>query len=140
MELHRAESSDSPLLAELNQVLIRDEGHRNRMTVSELEGRMRAWLEGEYRAHIVELDASTIGYALYRKNTDEVYIRQFFIRPEFRRRGYGRKAFQWLARHVWSDRRLRLDVLVGNHLGIAFWRSLGFDDYCVTMEWGGPKT
>jgi hypothetical protein len=30
--------------------------------------------------------------------------------------------------------RVRRDVLVGNAGGIAFWRSLGFADYCLTME------
>ncbi len=60
MDLRRAEPSDSSVLAELNQQLIRDEGHRNRMTASELEGRMREWLKGEYQAHIFDLDASTI--------------------------------------------------------------------------------
>ena len=30
--------------------------------------------------------------------------------------------------------RIRLEVLVGNANGIAFWRSIGFQDYCVTME------
>lgn len=34
--------------------LIQDEGHRNRMTVAELEQRMRGWIAGEYRAVIFE--------------------------------------------------------------------------------------
>ncbi len=134
MEFRRAGPSDLPVLAELNHQLIRDEGHRNQMTVSELEGRMQAWLDGEYQAHVFQLDTSIVGYALYREDDDSVYIRQFFIRPDFRRQGHGRRAFEWLAKHVWTNRIMRLDVLVGNHVGIAFWRSLGFDDYCITME------
>ena len=34
--------------------MIRDEGHRNRMTVPELEQRMRGWIAGEYRAVVYE--------------------------------------------------------------------------------------
>ena len=30
--------------------------------------------------------------------------------------------------------RIRLDVLIGNAGGIQFWRSVGFEDYCITME------
>jgi hypothetical protein len=41
----------------------------------------------------------------------------------------------WLLQNVWNDApRIRLDVLVGNSEGIKFWQSLGFADYCVTME------
>ena len=44
-------------------------------------------------------------------------------------------AIAWLLENVWKDApRIRLDVLVGNSDGIKFWRSLGFADYCVTME------
>ena len=39
-------ASDLGLLADWNQQLIRDEGHRNRMTVAQLEERMRLWLKG----------------------------------------------------------------------------------------------
>ena len=140
MELRRAGPSDLPVLAELNHQLIRDEGHRNQMTVSELEGRLQAWLDGEYQVHIFQLDSVIVGYALYREDGASIYIRQFFVRPEFRRQGHGRQAFEWLAQHVWHDRRLRLDVLVGNQAAIAFWRALGFKDYCITLEMGGRTT
>jgi hypothetical protein len=34
---------------------------------------------------------------------------------------------------------VRVDVLVGNAAGVAFWRAVGFADYAVTLEWeGGP--
>lgn len=29
---------------------------------------------------------------------------------------------------------LRVEVLVGNAAGRAFWKSAGFEEYCVTME------
>jgi hypothetical protein len=44
----QAAADDAPLLAELNHQLIRDEGHRNPMTVPQLEERMRQWLASEY--------------------------------------------------------------------------------------------
>jgi hypothetical protein len=40
----------------------------------------------------------------------------------------------WLAAHIWAGQRLRLDVLTGNAAGIAFWRAVGFQDYCLTLE------
>ena len=50
--------ADCPLLAELNHQLIRDEVHRNRMTVPELAERIRGWLAGEYRA-VIFLDTGS---------------------------------------------------------------------------------
>ncbi len=61
-----AETADVAQLAEWNHQLIRDEGHRNRMTVPELEARLRGWLRGEYRAVIFSQAADPVGYALYR--------------------------------------------------------------------------
>jgi GNAT superfamily N-acetyltransferase len=58
-----------------------------------------------------------------------------FVQAEMRRRGIARRALEWLRRNAWSVRpRVRIDVLVGNHSGMEFWRSVGFTDYCLTME------
>jgi hypothetical protein len=47
MTFRLASVDDCRLLAEMNHQLIQDEGHRNKMTVAELERRMRGWLSGE---------------------------------------------------------------------------------------------
>ena len=126
---------DTAELAALNQQLIRDEGHRNSMSADELENLMREWLGGEYDATIFTINDSTVGYALYKRESEWTYLRQFFVLPELRRTGIGRAAIQWLLKNPWQDApRIRLDVLVGNAHGIAFWRSIGFQDYCITME------
>ena len=130
-----ATNADAVQLAALNQQLIRDEGHRNSMSVPELEDRMRNWLVNEYQASIFMVDGATAGYALYKHEQDWTYLRQFFILPELRRRGLGRAAMHWLVQNSWRNaRRIRLDVLVGNTDGISFWRSVGFQDYCITMD------
>ncbi len=130
-----ANADDASLLARLNKQLIDDEGHRNSMTVVELEQRMRDWLSGEYQGVIFERDGAALGYALFRNEPEYVYLRQFFVCREHRRQGIGRDAIAWLRKHAWNDCvRLRLDVLVGNTAAIAFWRSVGFHDYCLTME------
>jgi len=48
-----ATESDVPWLAKMNQELILDEGHRNKMTLPELEQRMSDFLQNEYDAVIV---------------------------------------------------------------------------------------
>jgi len=136
MDIKQATQADCSLLAELNHQLIRDEEHRNSMTVAQLAERMRDWLAADYVAYLFQLDSKSVGYALYRSEPDFIYLRQFFVQHDFRRRGLGQAAFQWLTDNIWKKRLVRIDVLCTNSIGIAFWRSVGFDDYCITMERG----
>jgi GNAT superfamily N-acetyltransferase len=126
---------DCLLLAEWNHQLIRDEGHRNRMTVLELETRMRDWLAGEYRAVIFEEAGTGVAYAVYREQPNEVFLRQFFVARDCRRRGLGRRAIELLRFEIWPPgKRLIVEVLVSNAVGQAFWRSVGYKDYALTLE------
>ena len=138
LEFHAATVKDVPQLARMNRQLIIDEGHRNQMTLPALEQRMMRWIAGEeYKAILIAQQGAIAGYALYRIEPDprHVYLRQFFVAGPMRRHGLGRKAIEWLRIHEWADvRRVRIDVLVGNSDGIAFWRAVGFRDYCLTME------
>ena len=54
MTFRFATLADTELLANLNHQLIQDEGHRNRMTVPELQRRMTEWLSSEYQAVLFE--------------------------------------------------------------------------------------
>jgi ribosomal protein S18 acetylase RimI-like enzyme len=134
---HRSATlEDTPLLARLNRELIEDEGHENSMTAAELEARMRGWLAAEYQAVVFELEGEVVAYALYRDNEGRgVYLRQFFVSRDLRRRGIGREAFGMLRGEVLPPgTRVALDVLSGNHRAIAFWRALGFGDYALALE------
>ncbi|HKB02028.1 MAG TPA: GNAT family N-acetyltransferase [Gemmataceae bacterium] len=140
MEYRGATAADAPALAAMNRELIRDEGHRNPMTITELTDRMAGWLAGEYEAVVFEEGGRPAGYALYRRSPEYVYLRQFFVRPECRRRGVGRAAVAWLWRHAWGGGRVRVEVLAGNLAGVAFWRAVGFRDYGLTLELEGGHT
>ena len=105
------------------------------MSLAELEQRMAVFLNTDYQATLFESDDDVVGYALHRVEPDHFFLRQFFIRVEYRRRGIGRAAMLWLQQNVWgSHSRIRLDVLTTNSAAQAFWRAVGFRDYCVTME------
>ena len=135
MTFRLASLADCAHLAELNYQLIRDEGHRNRMTVPELEQRMRACLSNEYRAVLFEKDGEVVGYSLFREQPEEIYLRQFFVVRGHRSQGVGRRAIEFLRSQVWPrTKRLTVDVLVSNERAIAFWRSVGYTDYCLTLE------
>jgi GNAT superfamily N-acetyltransferase len=131
----KATLDDARLLAELNHQLIRDEGHRNPMTVPELETRMRDWLVTTYEAALFEDDTGVVAYALYRRDDGEVYLRQFFVVRERRRRGVGRAAIEILRDQVWPrDKRLLVEVLSHNTPGIHFWKTVGFREYSLALE------
>jgi GNAT superfamily N-acetyltransferase len=135
MKFRRATLDDCGLLAELNHQLIRDEGHRNRMSVAELEQRMRDWLATEYAAILFEDGGETVAYGLYREEPGGIYLRQLFVTRDRRRQGIGRKAMEVLRSEIWpKDKRLTVDVLSGNTAGVAFWRAVGYQDYSLTLE------
>jgi ribosomal protein S18 acetylase RimI-like enzyme len=135
LKIKKAKPQDSSVLAEMNLGLIRDSGHRNPMNVRQLTRRMRGWLKKDYRAYLFEENGTVVGYAVFRKSEEYLYIRQFYTRPGYRRQRVGQRAFEILRKKVWkTSKLLRLDVLVRNVPGIGFWRSVGFKDYCLTLE------
>ena len=136
MNFRRAALGDAALLAELNHQLLHDEGHRNKkMSLPELEQRMRGWLAAEYAAVIFEDGGEVVAYALYREQPEEIYLRQLFVRRNRRRQGVGRCAVEILRSQIWPrNKQLTVDVLVHNTAAIAFWRAVGYQDYSLTLE------
>jgi GNAT superfamily N-acetyltransferase len=135
IQCRKATETDVSLLAKLNRQLIQDEGHRNHMALPELAERMRNWLQSGYEAIVFEQDGTPVAYALYRQDPDSIYLRQFFVDRRHRRLGIGRQAMQILLSQVWPrGLRITVDVLVKNRIGYAFWRSIGFQDYAITLE------
>ncbi|WP_070963767.1 GNAT family N-acetyltransferase [Vibrio sonorensis] len=118
----------------MNQQLIIDEGHRNTMSSTELEHRMSGWLATDYQAAVFYDKKNIAGYCLWKEEVQHIYIRQFFICRSYRQTGIGKTAFNTVKSTYWNNKRLRLDVLVTNHRAKLFWQSVGFKDYCTTME------
>jgi GNAT superfamily N-acetyltransferase len=129
-----ASEADVELLAEWNHQLIQDEGHRNPMTKAQLADRMRTWLAGEYRA-VLFSESDPVAYVLYKPESALIYLRQLFVRRDKRRIGVGRAAFAILRQEIWPNSvRLTVDALCAHEPAIAFWRSVGYRDYCLTLE------
>jgi ribosomal protein S18 acetylase RimI-like enzyme len=133
---HRmAGPADATALASLNKHLIEDEGHDNPMTVPELAARMRRWLENEdYTGVLFSQSGTMVGYALYRVEDRQVYIRHFFVAREVRRSGIGRAMMQLLRDRILPRRRITLEVLSQNARARAFYRAIGFREYAVIMD------
>ncbi len=142
--LRPADMSDVPVLADMNALLIRDEGSRNPMDVPALQDRMRAWLGQGWRADLIVDEGQTVGYALYRLRGDEyfpdrhlVHLRQFFVDRPRRGRGLGSSALRLLRESRFpADAYVVIDVLACNPRGRRFWERNGFGEYATTMHWG----
>lgn len=127
MKLTKCACSDLPLLAERNRHLIEDEGSENPMSVPELENRMSGFLSNGYTAYLFWKDEKPVGYALVDMTKTPYYLRQFFIARDSRRKRFGKAAFSLLLREL-NCNTIDIDVLTGNESGLAFWKSLGFQE------------
>ena len=88
-----------------------------------------------HRASIFEGDSGVLAYALYREEEDHLYLRQFFVQRHRRKSGIGRQCIKTLFSDIWpKNKRITVDVLCHNQPAIAFWRAVGFTDYCLTLE------
>jgi predicted acetyltransferase len=77
----------------------------------------------------------SIAYALYRPDGEGIYLRQFFVDRQHRRRGFGRQAIKMLLSDIFPcEKRVTVDVLINNQIGHEFWKAMGFKDYTITLE------
>jgi ribosomal protein S18 acetylase RimI-like enzyme len=127
--------ADADTLGRLNHELIRDEGHRNPMTLPELVERMRNWLACDGYEALLGHGAGDepVAYVLWRDLPDSVYLRQIYVQREYRRQGTARHLMLSVFER-WPDKRLTVDVLAGNARALAFWRRMGYQDYAVMLE------
>jgi predicted acetyltransferase len=139
MEYRYATPDDVTTLALLNQQLVEDEGHRNRSRPRRwFQERMRSFLNGGYEAVLFKDAGRVVTYALYTgagEQPDTVYLRQFFVCRDCRRRGFGREAMRILKDEIWpQDTRLTVGVLWQNAAGRAFWKAMGYREYSLELE------
>ncbi|MEM7625271.1 MAG: GNAT family N-acetyltransferase [Planctomycetota bacterium] len=134
LTMRPATPADIPLLCRLNQQLKDDEQARSRLPWDKLVARLEGWLRDEgYEAALFESGGDTVGYVIYRREPDPcvpdaelIYLRQFFVVRDRRRRGIGRRAFGlWKQGIVPRGMAIELDVLESNPAGRAFWEAIG---------------
>lgn len=132
--------TDISELVAMNASLIIDEGHTYRLTAEELTDRFHAWLENGFEYQIFrDQDGSTVGYVLWREQPDHIFLRQFFIKDAYRRKGLGTHHIKALLEGPWKGwTSIRLEVLDRNERAQAFWQSLGFGSYARTLELTSP--
>jgi inorganic pyrophosphatase len=139
MNYRFATPDDVFTLTRMNRQLVEDEGHRNRFKPDAwFEERMRRFLIEGYEAVLFELGGEVVAYALYTDHPDHgdtIYLRQIFVDRAHRGQGIGRKAMALLQEEIWPrDKRLTVEVLVGNQVARAFYEAVGFREYSLELE------
>lgn len=142
LKLVKARESDLSVLTQMNKGLIDDEGSSNPMTIPELEERMKGWMQSDWEIDLICKDSVVIGYALYQyrwnqyiQDEKDVYLRQYYIKPAFRRQGIGKEGIKLLNEKRFRDvTTINIDVLSCNQRGIEFWKNVGFIPYSLTMK------
>ena len=118
----------------MNKQLIEDEKHDNKMNVEQLKERMNIFISSDYNAYFFYNESDIVGYALVNIKQNPLYLRQFFICREYRRRGIGKLAFKKLLQLLESNT-IDIEVMVWNERGKCFWKSLGFEERSIYMRY-----
>jgi len=139
MEYRFATVDDVPILSRMNRQLVEDEQHRNRFKSDAwFEERMRDFLMRGYKAVLFEIEGEIVAYALYTDHpdhSDTIYLRQIFVDRTCRRQGIGREVMRILNEKIWTqDKRLTVEVLVGNEVALAYYKAVGFREYSLELE------
>ena len=143
LALRRATEDDLKELVVMNKHLIEDEGSQNPMSTEQLADRMRAWfMSAEWHIDLIYSHGAVVGYALYQFQPDpyqedrqNVYLRQYFVKREYRNQGVGLEGIRLLLTKRFQDvGTVTIDVLETNPAGMRFWRKAGFLSYSMTMK------
>lgn len=95
-------------------------------------------------AYVAVKDSRVVGYLIGAVNGSEEYreeltvaeIESMYLLPDYRGKGIGTdlaERFEQEAKELGADR-LRVEVTSENQRGHEFYRSLGLEDYAITME------
>ena len=114
------------------EFLLGEQNKDEMINLSHIKHRLQYLLEHKWNIFIIELRDDIIGYLLYRieyneENLAKYYINQYFIRKEYRNRGYGAKGFQMFIDAAGEDSiGIELDAVVKQLRAEPFWIKLGF--------------
>ncbi len=134
MSIRSAGIDDLDALTRMNVELRADERIDNVMTDAEVKERMWGFIRGKtYRVHVFQEESNIVGYSVVDVTRTPVYMRQFFIARNSRRRGLGRKFFHILVGLLDVDA-IDVEVLAWNETAVEFYKKIGFSRRYVGMR------
>ncbi len=119
--------NDLAELSVLNKQLREDERTDNEMSDEEITKRMESFITGQvYKVHVLEnAEKEIIGYCVLDITREPNYMRQLFVKSQYRNHGYGKL----LLKKVMEEYQLKeidLEVMLWNESAIRFYEHIGF--------------
>jgi ribosomal protein S18 acetylase RimI-like enzyme len=106
----------------------------NLMTDKDVETRMKAFLEGSiYQAYLLINNNITVGYGLVDVTKKPICLRQVYVKPEFRKNGFG-SLFIFYLLDTYNTNEIDLEVMVWNDSAIKFYEDFGFKKRYLGMR------
>jgi ribosomal protein S18 acetylase RimI-like enzyme len=134
MIYRRATTNDIQILTEMNINLRFDERIDNEMSYQEIKERMEGFLNNsEYSIELMEDQENIVGYYLLNESKNPMYLRQLYIKKEYRNQGCGRKTID----HIMEEKNIKkidIDVMIWNTDAIAFYERCGFQERYISMR------
>ena len=127
--------NDLAELSVLNKQLREDEKIDNEMSDEEITKRMESFITGQvYKVHVLENpEKEIIGYCVLDITREPNYMRQLFVKSQYRNHGYGKL----LLKKVMEEYQLKeidLEVMLWNESAIRFYEHIGFKSRYIGMR------
>jgi ribosomal protein S18 acetylase RimI-like enzyme len=127
--------NDLAELSVLNKQLREDERTDNEMSDEEITKRMESFITGQvYKVHVLENpEKEIIGYCVLDITREPNYMRQLFVKSQYRNHGYGKL----LLKKVMEEYQLKeidLEVMLWNESAIRFYEHIGFKSRYIGMR------
>lgn len=127
--------NDLAELSVLNKRLREDERTDNEMSDEEITKRMESFITGQvYKVHVLEnAEKEIIGYCVLDITREPNYMRQLFVKSQYRNHGYGKL----LLKKVMEEYQLKeidLEVMLWNESAIRFYEHIGFKSRYIGMR------
>jgi ribosomal protein S18 acetylase RimI-like enzyme len=126
MEIKEATITDLKELSAMNIQLRYDEKMDNIMTDKDVEKRMREFLEGNiYKAYLLINNNITVGYGLVDTTKKPIYLRQIYVKPEFRKNEFGSLFISDIL-GIFNTNEIDVEVMTWNNSAIKYYENFGF--------------
>jgi ribosomal protein S18 acetylase RimI-like enzyme len=134
MELLQATPDLLDPLAEMNIQLRADENMDNVMTPDEVRSRMLSFLQSnEYSVFVLNQNSEIKGYAVIKTGSKPMFLRQIFVKREFRKQGLGAYIINELLKKL-NINEMDLEVMAWNQAAIEFYEKFGFKRRYIGMR------
>ncbi len=122
-------------LTEMNICLRLDEKMDNIMSDDEVKQRMSDFFNGNtYNIYLLLINKDIAGYALIDHTKNPMYLRQIFIKKEFRGKKYGKLLIELIMNDL-KINAVDLEVMYWNDKAIKFYEEFGFIKRYIGMRY-----